>query len=77
MTDSERRKQTLARSNLPVPDTEVLDLNYSASNGDWYIKTADGWFWIRGDAGPKGKVWKHVPHYGLREIAEHFKRYIR
>ncbi len=36
----------LASNNLPKAPEEVVDGRWIARSGDWYIKTARGWYWL-------------------------------
>jgi hypothetical protein len=47
----------IARNHLPPAQGEVLDMRWMASTGDWWHRTAAGWFWF--DA--RTKQWKPAP----------------
>jgi len=44
---------------LPMPPGELLDARWQAGTQDWWAKTTEGWFWMRGD-GPK-TTWHAAP----------------
>lgn len=46
----------LARNGLPKAPGEILDMQYRTYTQDWWVKTKEGWFWLRGED-PRGG-WK-------------------
>ena len=46
-----------AKHNLPPPPGEVIDARWVAARDDWYVQTAEGWYWLR----PESRTWIHVP----------------
>lgn len=52
-----RYEEILTKKGFPLPPGgEVLDARYSMGDGDWYGKTAKGWFWW------SGRDWKLCPY---------------
>lgn len=53
----------LPKRELPPPpgDLSALDYRYVTSRNDWYLKTADGWFWLD----QREMLWKPVPYGSL------------
>lgn len=50
----------LAQNGLPPAPATPIDARYIAANGDWWVKTAVTWYWMRGDA--QQKTWVPAPN---------------
>ena len=55
-----RYEEIFKKHNLPPLAGEVTKMRWLMANHDWYAKTAEGWFWLRGDGGPNRK-WMPAP----------------
>lgn len=56
----------LERNGLPAPVGRVLDMRHPMTTQDWWVRTDQGWLWLRGP-GPHGETpdrreWVPAPH---------------
>lgn len=49
----------LKQNVLPSAPGPVLDARWIARSGDWWVETAQGWFWLRAGTQP---AWVHAPN---------------
>ena len=47
MTPKKDYAAILAKNGVPPAPGAVLDARYIAANGDWWARTALGWYWLR------------------------------
>lgn len=51
------------RHGLPaLPEGEVLEMVWTATTGDWYVRTGAGWFYCRCDV--RTRAWQGPSVYG-------------
>lgn len=39
------KQQILEKYSIPLPDGEILELQYNMGRQDWYARTDKGWNW--------------------------------
>jgi len=53
----------VAKHGLPEPpEGDILEMQWTASTGDWYLRTEAGWFYCRCDV--RTRVWQGPSVYG-------------
>lgn len=53
-------ERLLIERGLPLPPHRpVTNLRWMATSQDWWAKTPQGWYWLRGDA--TARQWRHAP----------------
>lgn len=51
MRTAKEWEDLFTKNYLPEPPSSIVDARWIARSGDWYVRTAEGWFWLAVDRG--------------------------